>query len=138
MIPWANVLNVGQRSILPNLYHWEVNQAAVREMHRQVGDLALDENGLARRGLLVRHLVLPGDLANTETVLAFLAWEISTDTYLNLMDQYHPCYKAFEEPSLDRPFAREELRAGATAARPTAALAGVRASLIPERKYRNR
>jgi len=50
----------------------------------------------------VRHLVLPGDLANTETVLAFLAREISTDTYLNLMDQYHPCYKAFEEPPLDR------------------------------------
>ena len=88
--------------------YWEVNQAAVRAMHRQVGDLALDERGLARRGLLVRHLVLPGDLANTETVLAFLAREISTDTYLNLMDQYHPCYKAFEEPPLDRPLAREE------------------------------
>ena len=128
----------GNAVLLPDLHHWKVNQAAVWEMHRQVGDLALDENGLARRGLLVRHLVLPGDLANTETVLAFLAREISTDTYLNLMDHYHPCYKAFEEPSLDRPFAREELREGATAARPTAALAGVRASLIPERKYRNR
>ncbi len=88
--------------------YWEVNQAAVREMHRQVGDLALDGYGLARRGLLVRHLVLPGDLANTETVLAFLAREISTDTYLNLMDQYHPCYKAFEEPPLDRSLTREE------------------------------
>jgi putative pyruvate formate lyase activating enzyme len=43
---------------------------------------------------LVRHLVLPGDLANTETMLAFLAWEISADTWLNLMDQYHPCYSA--------------------------------------------
>ena len=53
----------------------------------------LDSGELERRGLLVRHLVLPGDLANTETVLAFLAREISTDTYLNLMDQYHPCYK---------------------------------------------
>jgi putative pyruvate formate lyase activating enzyme len=88
--------------------YWEVNQAAVREMHRQVGDLALDEYGLARRGLLVRHLVLPGDLANTETVLAFLAREISTNTYLNLMDQYHPCYKAFEEPLLDRSLTRQE------------------------------
>ena len=88
--------------------YWKVNQAAVREMRRQVGDLTLDEHGLARRGLLVRHLVLPGDLANTETVLAFLAREISPDTYLNLMDQYHPCYKAFEEPPLDRSLAREE------------------------------
>ncbi|MDS4068718.1 MAG: radical SAM protein [Candidatus Competibacter sp.] len=88
--------------------YWEVNQAVVREMHRQVGDLALDGHGLARRGLLVRHLVLPGDLANTETVLAFLAREISTDTYLNLMDQYHPCYKAFEEPPLDRSLSAEE------------------------------
>jgi putative pyruvate formate lyase activating enzyme len=88
--------------------YWEVNQAAVREMHRQVGDLVVDGRGLARRGLLVRHLVLPGDRANTETVLAFLAREISPDTYLNLMDQYHPCYQSFEEPPLDRPLDREE------------------------------
>ena len=88
--------------------YWAVNRAAVREMHRQVGDLTLDEHGLARRGLLVRHLVLPGDLASTETVLAFLAWEISTDTYLNMMDQYHPCYRAFEEPPLDHPLTRGE------------------------------
>ena len=57
---------------------------------------------------VVRHRVLPGDLANTETVLAFLAREISTNTWLNLMDQYHPCYKAFEEPPLDRSLTREE------------------------------
>ncbi|MDS4040715.1 MAG: radical SAM protein, partial [Candidatus Competibacter sp.] len=88
--------------------YWEVNQAMVREMHHQVGDLTLDGRGLARRGLLVRHLVLPGDLANTATVLAFLAREISTDTYLNLMDQYHPCYKTFEEPPLDRSITPEE------------------------------
>ncbi len=88
--------------------YWEVNQAAVREMHRQVGDLALDEQGLARRGLLVRHLVLPGDLANTAKVLAFLAQEISTATYLNLMDQYHPCYRAFAEAPLNRPLTPEE------------------------------
>lgn len=88
--------------------YWEVNQAAVREMHRQVGDLALDERDVARRGLLVRHLVLPGDLANTAKVLAFLAREISADTYLNLMDQYHPCYRAFAEPLLDRSLLPEE------------------------------
>ncbi|HRD68079.1 MAG TPA: radical SAM protein [Candidatus Competibacter sp.] len=88
--------------------YWEANRAAVREMHRQVGDLTMDEHGLAQRGLLVRHLVLPGDLANTDKVLAFLAGEISTDTYLNLMDQYRPCYHAFEEPPLDRPLLPEE------------------------------
>lgn len=80
----------------------EVNFSAVKEMHRQVGDLRLDERGIAQRGLLVRHLVLPGHLAGTEAVLAFLAKEISTNTYLNLMDQYHPCYRAAENPPLDR------------------------------------
>jgi putative pyruvate formate lyase activating enzyme len=88
--------------------YWEVNQAAVREMHRQVGDLQIDERGLARRGLLVRHLVLPGDIANTENVLAFLAREISRNTYLNLMDQYFPCYRAWDYPPLDRPITGDE------------------------------
>ncbi len=78
----------------------EVNRAAVREMHRQVGDLHLDERGIAVRGLLVRHLVLPGGLAGTEQVLSFIAREISTNTYINLMDQYHPCYRADENPVL--------------------------------------
>jgi putative pyruvate formate lyase activating enzyme len=80
----------------------EVNFAAVREMQRQVGKLQLDEQGIARRGLLVRHLVLPGHIAGTEAVLAFLAREISKDSYINIMDQYHPCYRADENPPLDR------------------------------------
>jgi putative pyruvate formate lyase activating enzyme len=74
-----------------------VNQEAVREMHRQVGDLDLDERGIARRGLLIRHLVLPGGLAGTEVVARFLAEEISTDTYVNIMGQYRPEYKARRE-----------------------------------------
>lgn len=86
----------------------EVNFAAVREMHRQVGDLQLDEYGIAQRGLLVRHLVLPGHLAGTDTVMAFLAGEISTNTYLNLMDQYHPCYRADDNPPLDRSLTTSE------------------------------
>jgi putative pyruvate formate lyase activating enzyme len=90
--------------------YWEINQAAVREMHRQVGYLHLDENGLAYRGLLVRHLVLPNGLAGTEKVLAFIAREISTNTYLNLMDQYYPCYRAGEIPELSRPISKEEYR----------------------------
>ncbi|KAA0255073.1 radical SAM protein [Acidobacteria bacterium ACD] len=82
--------------------------AAVREMHRQVGDLVLDGDGLAVRGLLVRHLVLPGGLAGTAAVLRFLATEVSRRTYLNLMDQYHPAFRAREHPPLDRrPTSRE-------------------------------
>jgi putative pyruvate formate lyase activating enzyme len=81
----------------------EVNRAAVREMYRQVGDLTLDENGIALRGLLVRHLVLPENISGTDRVLEFLAKEISPATYLNLMDQYRPCYRADENPPLDRP-----------------------------------
>lgn len=80
----------------------EVNRRAVREMHRQVGDLVVDGRGLAVRGLLVRHLVLPGELAGTEEVLCFVATELSPDTYLNLMAQYRPCHRAAEHPPLDR------------------------------------
>ncbi len=86
----------------------EVNRAAVKAMHRQVGDLRLDESGIARRGLLLRHLVLPDNLSGTDRVLAFLAEEISTDTYVNIMDQYRPCYRAGENPPLDRQITRSE------------------------------
>jgi putative pyruvate formate lyase activating enzyme len=96
----------------------EVNRAAVREMHRQVGDLALSADGVAQRGLLVRLLVLPNGIAGADSVLAFLANEISRDTYLNLMDQYRPCYRADEYPGLDRPLTLAEYRAALeTAAR---------------------
>jgi putative pyruvate formate lyase activating enzyme len=73
------------------------NEAAVREMHRQVGDLKLDRRGIAQRGLLVRHLVLPGGLAGTAAIARFLAETISPDTYINLMGQYRPDYKARQE-----------------------------------------
>jgi len=94
----------------------EVNHAAVKEMHRQVGDLVIDDRGLARRGLLVRHLVLPGQLAGTEQVLAFLAHEVSRQTYVNLMDQYHPCYRADQYPELARALRGEEYDAALVAA----------------------
>jgi putative pyruvate formate lyase activating enzyme len=80
----------------------KANQDAVKEMHRQVGDLQIDEPGVAQRGLLVRHLVLPNRLAGTEEVVRFLAQEVSRDTYLNIMAQYHPCHKAFDLPRLSR------------------------------------
>jgi putative pyruvate formate lyase activating enzyme len=94
----------------------EANRAAVKEMHRQVGDLVLDERGIAQRGLLVRHLVMPQGIAGTEQVLKFLAEEISPDTYLNLMDQYRPCYRADEYPEIARPISAQEYREALEAA----------------------
>jgi putative pyruvate formate lyase activating enzyme len=85
-----------------------VAMAALREMHRQVGDLVCDASGIARHGLLVRHLVLPDDLAGTEMVVRFLAG-VSPDTYLNLMGQYRPCYRAHEHPALARRPTSEEM-----------------------------
>jgi putative pyruvate formate lyase activating enzyme len=86
----------------------EVARAAFREMHRQVGDLVMDRRGIARRGLLVRHLVLPNKLAGTAEVVRFLA-ELSEDTYVNIMAQYRPCYRAHEYPALARRPTRAEL-----------------------------
>lgn len=80
----------------------EMAKAAIKEMHRQVGDLIIDKRGVAVKGLLVRHLVLPEGIAGTGEVVRFIAEEISKNTYINIMDQYHPCYKAFEHPPLDR------------------------------------
>jgi putative pyruvate formate lyase activating enzyme len=78
----------------------EIARQAVREMHRQVGDLAEDDQGVARRGLLVRHLVLPDGLAGTREIMEFLAREISPRTYVNVMGQYRPCGRAAEHPTL--------------------------------------
>ena len=70
--------------------------SALREMHRQVGDLKVSENGIAQRGLLIRHLVLPGGLAGTREIMRFIAREISTNSYVNIMSQYRPCGRAAE------------------------------------------
>jgi len=85
-----------------------VNQQAVKEMHRQVGNLALDERGVALRGLLVRHLVLPDGLAGTAAIVQFLAQEVSPRTYLNVMDQYRPCHQANLYPELARRITTKE------------------------------
>src|SRR5574341_1641682 len=86
----------------------DVAKSAFREMHRQVGHLTLDRRGIARRGVLVRHLVLPDDLAGTGEVVRFLV-ELSKDTYVNIMNQYRPCYRAHEFPLLARRPTRGEL-----------------------------
>ncbi len=85
-----------------------VNRAAVKEMHRQVGDLQVDERGVATRGLLVRHLVLPHGIAGTEGVVRFIAEEVSLNTYLNVMAQYYPSHRAFKIPALSRALTRQE------------------------------
>jgi putative pyruvate formate lyase activating enzyme len=85
----------------------EINQAAVEEMHRQVGDLEV-EKGLATRGLLIRHLVLPNNLAGSFEIMDFLAEQISVNTTINVMDQYRPCFKAVEHSKINRRPTREE------------------------------
>lgn len=94
-----------------------VARTAIAEMHRQVGDLQLDERGIARRGLLVRHLVLPGGLAGTREIVRFLAREISRDTMINVMDQYRPCGRARRHPELNRRISAREYEEAVTLAR---------------------
>jgi len=92
-----------------NDYH-SINQAALKEMHRQVGDLQTDEDGVAVRGLLIRHLVLPHSLAGTRETMKFIADEISQNSYVNVMGQYHPCHKAFQIPQITRPLLKQEFQ----------------------------
>jgi len=86
----------------------DIARAAILEMHRQVGDLDMDKRGIAFKGLLVRHLVLPEGLAGTREAMRFLAREVSRNTYVNIMDQYHPCYKAKDHPLINRRITSEE------------------------------
>ncbi len=95
----------------------KINQAAIREMYRQVGALQVDEDGIARRGLLVRHLLLPHGLAGTREVVRFLAEEIAPDTYLNVMDQYIPAYQAREYASLNCRITQPEVQEAVDLAR---------------------
>jgi putative pyruvate formate lyase activating enzyme len=88
-----------------------VARAALKEMYRQVGDLAFDQGGLARRGVLVRHLVMPGGLDETRCIMRFLATELSPHTYVNIMDQYRPAGKVNPEkyPELCRHTTSQEI-----------------------------
>lgn len=98
---------IGKKYSLVDNY-WEVNEKAVKEMHRQVGDLVIDKAGIAQKGLLVRHLVLPEELAGTRKVMRFLA-SLSKDTYVNIMDQYHPTNRASQYSEINRRITPEEL-----------------------------
>ena len=95
----------------------EMAKLALKEMHRQVGDLLLDESGIALKGLLVRHLVLPQELAGTKDVMHFLAQEISQNTYVNIMDQFHPCGKISPNSPLVRRITQEEFNKAVEAAK---------------------
>ena len=85
----------------------EVAQKSITEMFRQVGDLRINDQGVATHGLLVRHLVMPDCLDETKAILTFLA-KLSKETYTNIMDQYRPCGKAFESSQLLRKITKEE------------------------------
>jgi putative pyruvate formate lyase activating enzyme len=80
----------------------EVAAAAHLEMHRQVGELVVDERGIALRGLIIRHLVMPNNIAGTEKFVQFVAQKLTRSTYVNIMGQYHPEYKARQIPELSR------------------------------------
>lgn len=88
----------------------QVAKAALKEMHRQVGDLVIDSRGIAQKGLLIRHLVLPEDLAGSSEVMRFISQELSPNSYVNVMEQYRPEYKASENPPLDRRITRDEFK----------------------------
>ncbi len=90
--------------------YFEIAKMAIAEMHRQVGDLKIDRSGIAWRGLLIRHLVMPGDVAGTDKIMEFIASEISENTFINIMSQYHPCATVKQGSVLDRPVSTDEYR----------------------------
>ena len=95
----------------------DVAKRAMIEMHRQVGDLVLNQEGIAEHGLLIRHLVLPNGLADTEQVMTFIAREVSPNSYVNIMFQYRPCGKASETKALDAYPTQDDFNLAVRAAR---------------------
>jgi putative pyruvate formate lyase activating enzyme len=90
--------------------YFEIMKKAIKEMHRQVGDLVVNEEGIAVRGLIIRHLILPNGLAGSEKIFQFISREISKNTFLNIMDQYYPTWKAFDFPELSRRINEKEFK----------------------------
>jgi putative pyruvate formate lyase activating enzyme len=87
--------------------YFDALKPVLKEMHRQVGILKI-ENGIAYRGLLIRHLVMPNEVVGSAAILKFIAEELSTDSYVNIMSQYRPCYDAVAEPLIDRRISSKE------------------------------
>ncbi|MCD6094272.1 MAG: radical SAM protein [Candidatus Omnitrophica bacterium] len=90
--------------------YWDICREAISQMHKDVGDLVIDENGIALRGLLIRHLILPNNIAGSFEVLDFIAKSISRNSYVNIMDQYRPCFKARDYPEINRPITPDEYK----------------------------
>ena len=107
-IKYSDAENAKKYSNAPD--YFDRCKEAVKEMHRQVGDLKVDESGIAYRGLLIRHLVLPNGIAGSAEVLKFVATEISKESYVNIMMQYRPMYKAYEYKELNRGIKMSEYR----------------------------
>ena len=103
---YADAKIAAELSNAPN--YPEMMMAALKEMHRQVGDLELDERGVGTKGMLIRHLVMPNGLAGTEKIMRFIARELSPNTYVNVMAQYHPVYRAYDHSLLNRSITRTE------------------------------
>ena len=87
-----------------------INQAALKEMHRQVGVAGFDRKGIIKSGLIIRHLVLPHNLSGSKEIMRFIAQDLSPETYISLMSQYFPCYKAQDYPELSRRLSQQEYR----------------------------
>lgn len=87
--------------------YFDVLKPVLKEMHRQVGALKI-ENGIANRGVLIRHLVMPNDVAGSEAILKFIAEQLTTESYVNIMNQYHPCFNAMDELLIDRRITSKE------------------------------
>lgn len=94
-----------------------ISREAIKEMHRQVGDLTVDKKGVASKGLLIRHLVMPGDVSGTAELMKFIAREISSNSWINIMDQYHPAYLAYRYPEINRRVTLREFAEALAAAR---------------------
>ena len=105
-IKYSKDLSAAKYSGVKN--YWEVVTSALKEMHRQVGDLKVSKRGIAQKGLLVRHLVLPNELAGSRKIIEFIAKEISANTYLNVMGQYRPSFKANMFNELNRSISSTE------------------------------
>lgn len=97
--------------------YYTIAKAAIKEMYRQVGNLKTDDRNIAYRGLLIRHLVFPENLAGTDKIMGFIAEEISKDIYVNIMAQYYPAHKALDFKELSRRITRQEYQNAIDSAR---------------------
>ena len=106
-IKYADNEHAEKYSIVPD--YWDIVRPALKEMYRQVGDLKV-KNGIAQRGLLIRHLVLPNDIAGSRTCFEFVSQHLSVHTVVNVMAQYYPTYKASQAPDIDRRITTKEYK----------------------------